>query len=76
MKAQHAEVARQLAIIEPQLQPWVASADPKLGEAFADDIDALRETLTAHLGQEEATIMPVAGAVLSQQECGCCTSCC
>ena len=68
MKAQHAEVARQLAIVEPQLQPWVASADPQLGEAFARDIDALRETLTAHLRQEEATIMPVAGAVLSQQE--------
>ncbi len=57
MKAQHAEVASQLARIEPQLAPW-----------FAGDIEILRDTLLAHLGQEEDDIRPVAGAVLSQQE--------
>lgn len=68
MRAQHADVAAQLALIEPQLAPWVASADPVRGEAFARDIETLRDTLTAHLGREEDTIMPVAGAVMSQQE--------
>lgn len=68
MRAQHAEVATQLGDIEPQLAPWVDSADPALGEALAGDIDALRETLNGHLDQEESDIMPVAGAVLSQQE--------
>lgn len=68
MKAQHAEVAAQLARIEPQRTPWVATADPGLRDAFAADIEALRDTLYAHLGQEEDDIMPVAGAVLSQQE--------
>jgi hemerythrin-like domain-containing protein len=68
MRAQHAEVASQLARIEPQLAPWVASADPGLRDAFARDIETLRDTLQAHLQQEEDDIMPVAGEVLSQQE--------
>lgn len=68
MKAQHAEVASQLARIEPQLAPWVATADAGLRDAFAGDIEILRDTLLAHLGQEEDDIRPVAGAVLSQQE--------
>ena len=68
MRAQHADVASQLARIEPQLAPWVATADPGLRDAFAGDIEVLRDTLYAHLGQEEDDIMPVAGAVLSQKE--------
>ena len=68
MRAQHAEVAAQLARIEPQLAPWVETADPRLRDAFAADIEVLRDTLNAHLGQEEDDILPVAGAVLSQQE--------
>jgi Hemerythrin HHE cation binding domain len=68
MKAQHADVAAQLARIEPQLAPWVATADARLRDAFAGDIEGLRDTLFAHLGQEEDDILPVAGAVLSQQE--------
>lgn len=68
MRVEHAEVARQLAVIEPQLAPWVASADAGLGDAFARDIEALRDTLDAHLTGEETDILPVAGSVLSQQE--------
>jgi hemerythrin-like domain-containing protein len=68
MRAQHADVAAQLARIEPQLSPWVATADAGLRDAFAHDIESLRDTLLVHLGQEEDDIMPVAGAVLSQQE--------
>ncbi|MGN8550992.1 UNVERIFIED_CONTAM: hemerythrin domain-containing protein [Microbacterium sp. SLM126] len=68
MRAQHAEVAAQLARIEPQLPPWVASADPEPGEAFARDIETLRDTLFTHLGHEEYEIMPLASALLSQQE--------
>jgi hemerythrin-like domain-containing protein len=68
MRAQHAEVAAQLARIEPQLAPWVATADPGLRDGFAGDIETLRDTLSAHLRQEEDDILPVAGAVMSQQE--------
>jgi hypothetical protein len=68
MRAQHAEVAARLALIEPQLAPWMATAEPGLRDAFAQDIEALRDTLGVHLQQEEDDIMPVAGAVMSQQE--------
>lgn len=68
MRAQHAEVASQLARIEPQLGPWLETADPGLRDALAADVEVLRDTLYAHLGQEEHDIMPVAGTVLSQQE--------
>lgn len=68
MRVQHAEVAAQLAGIEPQRLPWVATADAGLRDGFADDIEALRDTLFVHLGREEDTIMPVAGEVMSQQE--------
>ncbi|MFD4991251.1 hemerythrin domain-containing protein [Cellulosimicrobium cellulans] len=68
MRAQHAEVAVRLARIELQLEPWVATADPRLRDAFAADLDGLRELLSAHLGQEEGDILPVAGEVMSQQE--------
>lgn len=68
MRAQHAEVAARLALIEPQLAPWMATAEPGLRDAFAEDIEALRDTLGVHLRQEEDDIMPVAGAVMSQQE--------
>jgi hemerythrin-like domain-containing protein len=68
MLAQHAEVASRLTQIEPQLAPWVATADPGLRDAIAHDIEDLYATLVAHLGQEEDDIMPVAGAVLSQRE--------
>lgn len=68
MRAQHAEVAAQLGRIEPQLAPWAATADAELRDAFARDIELLRDALTAHLGQEEDDILPFAGAVLSQKE--------
>jgi len=68
LRAQHAEVASQLARIEPQLSPWVATADAGLRDAFVGDIEHLRDTLFAHLGQEEDDVLPVAGAVLSQKE--------
>ncbi|UKJ64969.1 hemerythrin domain-containing protein [Cellulosimicrobium cellulans] len=68
MRAQHAEVAAHLARIEPQLEPWVATAEPLLRDHFATDIEGLRDVLSAHLGQEEVDVLPVAGDVMSQQE--------
>jgi hypothetical protein len=68
MRAQHADVAGQLGRIEPQLAPWVATADPALRDTLVGAIEHLRDTLLPHLGQEEDDILPVAGAVLSQRE--------
>jgi hemerythrin-like domain-containing protein len=68
MRAQHADVASKLARIEPQRATWTATADAGLRDAFAGDIEDLRDALFTHLGQEEDAILPVAGAVLSQKE--------
>lgn len=68
MRAQHAEVAVHLARIEPQLEPWATTADARLRDAFVTDVEALRDLLLVHLGQEEDGILPVAGEVMSQQE--------
>jgi hypothetical protein len=68
MRAEHAAVAEHLARIEPQLAPWVETADAGRRDALAADIEALRDTLNVHLRGEEDDILPVAGAVLSQQE--------
>ncbi|GAA1963876.1 hemerythrin domain-containing protein [Microbacterium deminutum] len=68
MRAQHAQVASQLSSIEPQLAPWVDTADAGLRDALAGEIEVLRDTLFAHLGQEEDDMIPVAEAVLSQRE--------
>jgi hypothetical protein len=68
MRAQHADVSSQLSRIEPQLAPWVASADPGLRDAMAADIERLCATLLPHLGQEEDDILPVASTVLTQKE--------
>lgn len=68
MRDEHASVAAQLARIEPQLAPWAQTADPARGDAFAADIETLRDALVVHLGAEEDTIMPVAGAVMTQAE--------
>ena len=46
----------------------MVTADPRLRDAFATDIEGLRDLLSAHLGQEEDDILPVAGEVMSQQE--------
>ncbi|WP_353827328.1 hemerythrin domain-containing protein [Agromyces sp. SYSU T0242] len=68
MRAQHAEVAARLERIEPQLDPWVGHADAARRDAFASDIEELRDTLAVHLGREEQDILPVAGEVMSQRE--------
>jgi len=50
MRAEHAEVAAHLARLEPQLPPWVESADARLRDAFARDIQAPRHPLALPLG--------------------------
>ncbi|MWC00213.1 hemerythrin domain-containing protein [Agromyces seonyuensis] len=68
MRAQHGEVSEQLARLEPQLAPWAETADAARRDAFAADIEHLRDTLLAHLGQEEDDILPVVADVMSQPE--------
>ena len=68
MRAQHAEVAAQLSVLEPLLPPWRESADAAQRDAFATGVERLRDTLFAHLGEEEEKIVPVAAEMLSQGE--------
>ena len=68
MRAQHAEIAAQLAVVEPLLASWRATAQPDLRDHLAEQVERLRDTLGAHLGQEEADAIPVAGEVLTQAE--------
>lgn len=68
MREQHAEVAAQLALLEPLLPPWRETADADLRDAFATGVEHLRDTLFSHLGEEEEEIVPVAAEVLSQRE--------
>ena len=68
MRAQHAEVAAQLAVLEPLLPPWRESADAAQRDALATGVERLRDTLFAHLGEEEEKIVPVAAEMLSQRE--------
>ncbi|MEI5582970.1 MULTISPECIES: hemerythrin domain-containing protein [unclassified Agromyces] len=68
MRAQHAEVAAQIAAIEPLIPPWRSSADATGRDELATRVEHLRDTLFAHLGEEETDVVPVAAEVLTQSE--------
>lgn len=68
MRAQHAQVAAELAEVEPLLEPWRASADAASRDRLATGVARIRDTLIFHLGREEDEIVPVAGSVLTQSE--------
>ncbi|HET6672011.1 MAG TPA: hemerythrin domain-containing protein [Agromyces sp.] len=68
MKAQHAQVAAELAEVEPLLDPWREHADAAARDRLASGVEHLRDTLFGHLAPEEEHILPVAEAVLTQPE--------
>jgi hemerythrin-like domain-containing protein len=68
MRAQHAEVARDLALLEPLIPVWAADATAAHREAVAGAVETVRDTLVKHLGAEEKEILPVASTVFSQEE--------
>ncbi|ROS23065.1 hemerythrin domain-containing protein [Cellulomonas sp. PhB150] len=70
MRAQHAQTAAQLEALGEVLPTWSASARSSDGEPVALTLEAVRDTLLAHLGQEESAILPTAATVMSQKEWG------
>lgn len=68
MKAQHAQVAELLALVDPIVAEWRTTADPATAERLAAALDDVGSTLGVHLGREEADMVPVAARVLSQAE--------
>lgn len=68
MRAQHAQVAAELAVVEPLLDPWRERADAVSRDRLAAAVEHLRDTLFGHLAPEEEHIVPVAATVLTQAE--------
>ena len=70
MRAQHAATAAQLDRLDELMDAWEAAAGATEREAVATLLDEVRDTLLAHLGQEETQILPTASTVMSQREWG------
>lgn len=68
MKSQHAATAGQLERLDDLMPTWEVAADGVARDHVADLLSEMRTTLLAHLGQEEAQILPTAATVMSQRE--------
>jgi hypothetical protein len=68
MRAQHAEVAKHLEVVDALVPRWREKADAATRDALADAVEQVRDALNRHLGQEEEQILPVASATFSQAE--------
>ncbi len=70
MRAQHATTAEQLRDLHEAVPAWQATASAADRDRVADHLDAVRDTLLTHLGDEESSILPTASTVMSQREWG------
>ena len=68
MRSQHRQVADLLVRVRSLVPAWELDGDPALRDALAAALDEVDTALGAHLGDEERSILPVAGATMSQQE--------
>ena len=68
MRSQHAATAAQLERLDGLMDAWEESAGATERDAVAALLDDVRDTLLAHLGQEETQILPTASTVMSQRE--------
>lgn len=70
MRSQHAATAAQLERLGGLMDAWEETAGATERDAVAALLDDVRDTLLAHLGQEETQILPTASTVMSQREWG------
>ena len=70
ISAQHHDVTPALERSQTLVGSWVDSADPARGQELSDALASLRETLLAHLDEEEQFILPLCAAHLSGPEWG------
>ena len=70
ISAQHHDVTPALERSMALVGPWVDSRDRARGQELADALASLRETLVAHLDEEEQFILPLCAAHLSAPEWG------
>jgi len=70
MRAQHQQTAVLLDALQADLPAWESSGAALDAAPVAEALDALRDLLLTHLGQEEAEILPTAATVMTQREWG------
>lgn len=70
MRGQHATMAALLAALDETLPAWELTASAEARAAVADALEAVRDALLTHLGDEEGAILPTAATVMSQREWG------
>jgi hypothetical protein len=70
MRAQHADIARLLTVVESTATAWIASGSGADRDAVITAVDAVLEALVTHLGAEETDILPVAAVTLTASEWG------
>ncbi|GAA1816515.1 hemerythrin domain-containing protein [Agromyces neolithicus] len=68
MRAQHAAIAERLVELERVTPAWEASASDDDRARLRVALDDVLAALAVHLGDEEASILPVAGPVFTQKE--------
>ena len=68
MRAQHQATAAQLRELDDALPSWEHAARADARAVVAASLDAIRDTLLTHLGDEESAILPTASTVMSQRE--------
>lgn len=68
MRAQHESVAGLIIRVRFLLPEWQRDADPELRDRLSETLDEVNTALGTHLGDEEATMLPVAAGTMSQRE--------
>ena len=68
MREQHAQVALLLDRLDELVLVWREDDSAAKRDAVAETLDEIRDTLFAHLGQEEKEIEPVAAVTMTQDE--------
>ena len=68
MRAQHAAMAERLDALDEVIPAWEASAAASDRARVRMALDEVLAVLAVHLGDEEASILPVAGPVFTQKE--------
>ncbi len=70
MRAQHAATAEQLHALHAAVPAWRSSASAADRDRLAEHLEAVRDTLLTHLGDEETAVLPTASTVMTQREWG------
>jgi hemerythrin-like domain-containing protein len=68
MEDQHLQVAALISRAEQQLPVWAANPSPHRGAELATTFESMASVLDAHLGEEEAQILPLVETHLTVEE--------